>query len=325
MLNWAEPKYIDLPDLRMAYWEAGERSHRPSIILCHGFPEIAYSWRQIIPQLAQSGFHVIAPDQRGYGYTGNPLSDRGGPEDVALYDMAHLCGDLDSLVSALNIDKAVFVGHDWGGIVTWQLPFLRPNRVAGLIGVNTPFIPRLTMDPIKAFRETLGDDMYIVAFQDYGLAETKLGKDVARSLRVFYRKSDLVSPREGPWVNFALLKILDLDESTWSGNPILSDNDLEIYANAFKRNGFRGPINWYRNFTRNWENSADFSQSIDIPSLMICAENDPFLPPSMAQPMSKYVHDLETHLISDCGHWTQNEKPAELTHLLIDWLSRRFV
>ena len=325
MLDWSSPKYIDLPNLRMAYWEAGERSHRPSIILCHGFPEIAYSWRHIIPALAQAGFHVIAPDQRGYGFTGPALNDRGEQEDVALYDMAHLCEDLENLAIGLDINQAIYAGHDWGGIVIWQLPFLRPDKVAGLIGVNTPFIPRMSMDPIQAFRGALGEDMYIVAFQDYGVAEAKLEEDIRRSLRCFYRKEGLSGTPEGPWVAFELLNILNMDEKDWPGEVLLSDQDLEVYARAFERNGFRGPVNWYRNFTRNWEKSADFRQSINLPSLMICAENDAVLPPSMADGMAKYVFDLEKHIIADCGHWTQTEKPEDLSNIMIDWLTRRFV
>jgi pimeloyl-ACP methyl ester carboxylesterase len=126
------------------------------------------------------------------------------------------------------------------------------------------------------------------------------------------------------WENFAILKILDSDEADWPGQPILHPADFDHYHRAFTRSGFRGGINWYRNFTRNWANSAEFEQKVDVPCLMVCAENDPFLPPSMAENMPKYVADLETHLIRDCGHWTQNEKPQELSRLMSDWLGRRF-
>ncbi len=322
---WPTEKYIELPDLTMAYWEAGTaRPDRPSVILCHGFPEIAYSWRHILPAIAAAGFHVIAPDQRGYGRTGRPHNDRGNEEDVALYDMPHLCGDMAQLLDGLGLNQAIFAGHDWGGIMTWQLPFYHADRVAGLIGVNTPFIPRLSMDPIIAFREALGEDMYIVAFQNYGQAEKVLDADVARGLRCFYRTKGepQVTP---PWSQFELLNILKLDESTWPGEPLFSPEDFAVYESAFEQSGFRGPINWYRNFTRNWQLSENFEQTITVPSLMISAENDPFLPPSMAQGMDKYVHDLEAHILPDCGHWTQNEQPEALSHLMVDWLTRRFV
>mgnify|MGYP000270422921 FL=1 len=182
MLDWHKPKYIDLPDLRMAYWELGTASHdRPSIILCHGFPEMAYSWRSVMPVLAEAGFHVIAADQRGYGFTGPALSDDNTVASVELYDIAHLCGDMANLLDGLGLDKAIFCGHDFGGIMTWQLPFYHPERIAGLIGVNTPYIPRLALDPIVAFRAALGDDMYIVAFQEFGRSETMLDKDISKA------------------------------------------------------------------------------------------------------------------------------------------------
>lgn len=322
---WPEEKYIELPDLTMAYWEAGTPSpSRPSIILCHGFPEIAYSWRYILPEIAAAGFHVIAPDQRGFGKTGQPHNDPQTADGVALYDMPHLCGDMAHLLDALGLERAVFAGHDWGGIMMWQLPFYYPERIAGLIGVNTPFIPRLTLDPIDAFRAALGDDMYIVAFQKYGIAEAKLDADIARALRCFYRTG--AGPQtEQPWSHFELLNILDLDEATWPGKPLLSAADFAVYEEAYTQSGFRGPINWYRNFSRNWELSASFEQKVSMPSLMISAENDGFLPPSMAEGMGKYVDDLEKHIIPNCGHWTQNERPAELNALMIDWLTRRFV
>jgi len=325
MLDWSQPKYCDLPGLRMAYWEAGEKqTSRPTIVLCHGFPEIAYSWRHLMPALAQAGFHVIAPDQRGYGFTGPALDDRGRSEDIPLYDMEHLCGDLVHLLDALDIQQAVFCGHDWGGLIIWQMPYLHPTRVAGIIGVNTPLIPRFSMDPIDAMRMALGDDMYIVAFQNFGPPEAALEADIARSFRLFYRRGD-GRAAEGPWSNFALFKILDLPESAWPGTPILKPEEQAIYEAAFSRSGFRGPINWYRNFSRNWQMSADQDPHITQPCLMVCADSDPFFPVESALPMQAYVQDLETQTIENCGHWTQSEQPDALARITTDWLTRRFV
>ena len=195
MIDWHAPKYIDLPDLRMAVFEAGTpRNDRPSIVLCHGWPELAYSWRHIIAPLVAAGFHVLVPEQRGYGYTGAALNDAGDETGIALYDMPHLCGDLAHLLDACNLDKAVFVGHDWGGFLIWSMPFYHPDRVAGLVGVNTPYIPRLSIDPIEAFRAALGEDFYIVQFQDYGKAEAVFEADIDRTLRFLYRRSGDDSP-----------------------------------------------------------------------------------------------------------------------------------
>ncbi|MDA9230511.1 alpha/beta hydrolase [Alphaproteobacteria bacterium] len=330
-INWNEPQYLDLPDLRMAVFQAGTRvPGRPSLVLYHGFPELAYSWRHIVGPLVEAGFHVVVPEQRGYGFTGKALNDPGDASGVELYDMAHLCSDVVHLLDALDIEQAVHVGHDFGGLITWQLTFYHAERVAGLVGVNTPFMQRLPMDPIEAFRAVKGDDFYICAFQHYGVAEAQLDADIGHSLRAFYRKGGFVdgqqidAPVEREWENLEMLKILQREESTWPGTALLNAEDFAMYEAGFTRSGFRGCINWYRNFTRNWENSEGFADKITVPSLMICAEDDQALPPSMAQGMDKYISDLETYLIPDCGHWTQSEKPEELSNLLVDWLKRRF-
>ena len=326
MIDWHNPDYIDLPDLRMAVFEAGEKStERPSLVLCHGWPEVAYSWRKVVPLLLAAGWHLIVPEQRGFGLTGKAQNDAGDASGVPLYDMAHLNADMAHLLDAFGLEKAVFAGHDWGGIMMWQLPFHHPDRIAGLIGVNTPFIPRLSDDPIKLMRAALGDDFYVVMFQDYGRAEAVFDADPAKLLRLLYRKAG------GPTVDIdpafervEMLNMLKVDEEKWPGVPLFNDEDFTYYVEAFKRAGFRGGINWYRNFTRNWQMSADFEQKVPHPSLMICAADDRVLPPSMAEGMDKYVPDLQTHIIEDCGHWTQNEQPEALAQIMSDWLARRF-
>lgn len=330
MAAWPSPTFLDLPDLRMAVYEQGPKDGLP-IVLCHGWPELAFSWRHQMAPLAAAGLRVIAPDQRGYGLTGPALNDRGTAADVPLYDMAHLCGDLVHLLDALELEQAIFVGHDWGGLVIWQLPFYHSERVRGLIGVNTPFIPRLASDPIAAMRENLGENMYIVAFQDYGAAEKVLEADIARTLRFLYRRSRAAPdgarppPADKRWENFALLELLQTDESGWPGEPLLSESEFRIYEDAFRRTGFRGGINWYRNMSRNWQASESFPAHIAQPSLMISAADDRVLSPEMAKGMDKYVPNLEAHVIADCGHWTQAEQPDALNRLMLDWVKRRFM
>ena len=326
MIDWYNPDYIDLPDLRMAVFEDGEkRADRPSLVLCHGWPEVAYSWRKVVPLLVAEGWHVIVPEQRGFGLTGEALSDSGAADGVPLYDMAHLNADMAHLLDAFELEKAVFAGHDWGGIMMWQLPFHHPDRIAGLIGVNTPFIPRLSDDPIKLMRAALDDDFYVVMFQDYGRAEAVFDADPAKLLRLLYRQAGGPAVEIDPaFERVEMLNMLKLDEAKWPGIPLLNEEDFSYYVDAFKQAGFRGGINWYRNFTRNWEMAAAFEQNVPHPSLMICAAEDRVLPPSMADGMDKYVPDLETHIINNCGHWTQNEQPEALAQLMTDWLARRF-
>ena len=322
-MPFPQPHFIETNGLRMAVYEQGDKAAMP-VVMCHGFPEIGYSWRHQLPAVASAGFRAIAPDQRGYGFTDGPK----GEENIPLYDMEHLTADLVGLLDALEIEKAIFVGHDWGGIVSWQIPLRYPDRVAGHIGVNTPFMPRLPIDPITAMRMTRGEDMYVVYFQKYGLAEGRFDADVPRALRFWYRKTGMTlaqfDARPDEAKNFAFLKNFDTDENLWSGQAILTPEELSYYTEAFEHSGFEGGINWYRNFTRNWERSADIVEKIDVPCLMISAANDFVLRPEFAEGMEQYCPDLEKHIIPDCGHWTQSEKPAELNALMVDWLKRRF-
>jgi pimeloyl-ACP methyl ester carboxylesterase len=317
-INWNAPRYVETNDIRMAVYDQGKGV---PVVMCHGFPELAYSWRHQIPAVAGAGFHAIAPDQRGYGHTDRPAA-------IEDYDIHHLTGDLVGMLDAMKIDKAVFVGHDWGGFVVWQMPLLHPSRVAGVIGVNTPFMPRAPMDPITLMRMAYGEEMYIVFFQKPGVADALLGRDPAKTLRLFYRKSGMTleefDKRPAEEKNFALTRAFDVDESLWPGKVLLTPEELDVYRNAFARTGFTGGINWYRNFTRNWQTTEGITQKIDVPCLMVMAANDVVLRPSLADGMEQYVPDLEKHLIKDCGHWTQAEKPDELNRVMIDWLKRRF-
>jgi pimeloyl-ACP methyl ester carboxylesterase len=317
-VNWNTPRYVETNGIRMAVYEQG--SGVP-VVMSHGFPELAYSWRHQMPALAAAGFHAIAPDQRGYG-----LTDR--PQAIEAYDIRHLTGDLVGLLDALKIDKAVFVGHDWGGFVAWSMPLLHPERVLGVIGVNTPFMPRAPMDPIALMRAAYGEDMYIVHFQKPGVADAALGRDVGKTLRLFYRKTGVTieefDKRPTEERNFAIARALETDEATWPGETLLKPDEFKVYHDAFTRTGFTGGINWYRNFTRNWQSTEAIPQTVAVPCLMVMAANDVVLRPSLADGMEAFVPDLEKHLIKDCGHWTQTEKPDELNRVMTSWLKRRF-
>jgi pimeloyl-ACP methyl ester carboxylesterase len=310
-------KHIDANGIRMHVVEAG--SGFP-VLLCHGFPEIWYSWRHQLRALADAGFRAIAPDQRGYGETDVP-------QPIDAYNIHHLVGDLTGLLDALGIDKAAIVGHDWGGFVVWQMALLAPHRVAAVVGLNTPFFPRMPIPPTEMMRAAAqGNFHYILYFQQPGIAEAELERDVRRSLRGFYQ--DL--PREvveasrhlpagtfGPSGGGLLDRLPD-------GPPgrFLTGDDFEVFARAFERTGFRGGLNWYRNFDCNWELTAYLSGArVSQPALMITAELDPVLRPEMADSMSVWVPRLqETVRITECGHWTQQEKPDEVNRALIRFL-----
>jgi pimeloyl-ACP methyl ester carboxylesterase len=312
-------KRAKLKDIELAYYEAGPRGETP-IVLCHGFPELAFSWRHQIKALADAGRWVIAPDQRGYGQTP-------GPADVTAYDMAHLTGDLTGLLDHLGVEKAIFVGHDWGGIVVWQMPLMHRDRVAGAIGLNTPFMPRSPVDPIAIMRNRFGPDMYIVWFQTPGDADATLAADVDKTMRLFMRKPRAVQQAAEPTggSTFAFKALLEQWDGDYAPDAFLSPEELEVFVSTFKRTGFTGGINWYRNFTRNWERSENLPTRIDgLPCLMITAEKDAVLTPAMAEHMPAVIGDLEMHMVEGSGHWTQQEKPDEVNRLILDWLAKRF-
>jgi pimeloyl-ACP methyl ester carboxylesterase len=320
MVDLPEPTMIKTNGIDMAVYEAGPKDGLP-VVMCHGFPELAYSWRHQIPALAAAGFRAIAPDQRGYGLTSRP-------ENVRDYDMPHLTGDLAGLLDALGLKKAVFCGHDWGGLIVWQMPLYYPDRVAGVIGVNTPFLARPPIDPIMGMRAMFGENMYIVYFQKPGEADAALANNVEKAFRFFMRKNGVSAvdyaklPKEAR--NLELINAIQADESMWPGELLLTPEELKMFVDTFTRTGFTGGINWYRNMTRNWELSGTMEQKVHVPGLMIMAEDDIVLSPAMADGMERFVPDLERVLIKHCGHWTQQEHPEETSAAMIDWLKRRF-
>jgi len=306
--------------ITLSVHEGGEG---PAVVLCHGFPELAYSWRHQYQPLVDAGFRVIVPDQRGYG-----ASD--APPDSTDYDIDHLTGDLVALLDALGIERAVFAGHDWGGFVVWAMPILHPERTLGVIGVNTPYMARSPIAPTEALRMVAGDDpgsIYILWFQEPGVAEATLDREPALVFEKLMRGA--VSPAEMMKEMAAsggdMNPFRRLAELPSRGAALLDPAELDVYARAFEKSGFRGGVSWYRNFDRNWErHPAIGTEKIDLPTLMVTAEWDMALRPEMAADMPTRCNDLETKMIRECGHWTQQERPDELNAIMIDWLAHRF-
>jgi pimeloyl-ACP methyl ester carboxylesterase len=319
-MTFPAPTMIKTNGIDMAVYEAGPKDGLP-VVLCHGFPELAYSWRHQLPALADAGYRVLAPDQRGYG-----LTSRTAP--VESYDMEHLTGDLAGMLDAFGIKDAVFVGHDWGGLVVWQFPIYHPDRVKGVIGVNTPFLPRPPINPIMGLRAMRGENNYVVFFQKPGVADEVLARDVGKTFRFFMRRGMMTAkdfdslPKE--MKNFELVGAIQQDESTWGGTLLLTPEELAVFVDTYTATSFTGGINWYRNLTRNWEQSGTMEQKVRVPGLMIMAEDDVVLPPSLTDGMERFVPDLERVLIHGSGHWTQQEKPEETSQAMIAWLKKRF-
>ena len=310
-------RHIGTNGIRMHVVEAG--SGFP-VLLCHGFPEIWYSWRHQLRALADAGFRAIAPDQRGFGETDAPTA-------IDQYSVHHLVGDLTGLLDALGIERAAIVGHDWGGLVVWQMALLAAHRVAAVVGVNTPFFPRLPMPPTEMMRAVAqGNFHYILYFQEPGVADAELNGAVRRTLRGFYQdipreiieaSKDLPAGVSGPQGGGLLDRLPDSPYGSF-----LTADDFEVFAHAFERTGFTGGLNWYRNFDRNWETTAYLTGAkVMHPALMLTAELDPVLRPEMADGMSLWVpNPRDTILIKGSGHWTQQEKPDEVNRALLAFL-----
>ncbi len=315
------PRFVSTNGIRMAVYEQGEGI---PVVLCHGFPELAFSWRFQLPALAEAGFRAIAPDQRGYG-----LTDR--PEEVTDYSLRHLCDDMAGMLDELDIEKAVFVGHDWGGGVVWFMVRLHPDRCLGVVGVNTPAgrppgmpAPEATEEPLIVRTE----NYYTSQFQPPGHAEKALSADVRKSFEMLLRRGWIwdveafrAMPEDSPERQMDLLRMLDRDD--FPGEVILSDEALDYFVETFESTGFTGGLNWYRMAGRPIAGIENAKWMIDVPCLYIGAENDVILRPSMANGMEDFIDDVEKHTVAESGHWTQQEKPDEVNRVLIDWLQRK--
>jgi soluble epoxide hydrolase/lipid-phosphate phosphatase len=295
-----------------------EQGEGPAIVLSHGWPELWYSWRHQIPALAEAGFRVLAPDQRGYGRTT-------APEAIEAYTQREFSGDLVGLLDALQIDQAIFIGHDWGGSVVWNTALHYPERVRAVAGVNTPFRGQSPLPMLEARASNPGMFDYQFYFQEPGVAEAELEADVERSFRLIFRSSD-------PADEFDVLAGFDTVRERGgllAGYPpdaarsvMLTQEELDVFVTEFERTGFRGAFNWYRNSQASWEWGEETKgRTIDCPALMVTAEDDPVLRPAMAEGMEWVIPNLARGHIEQCAHWTQQERPEELNRILLDWLA----
>ena len=231
------PKRVELPrradsePITLAVYEQGSG---PAVVFSHGFPELAYSWRHQLPAVAAAGFRAIAPDQRGYG-------DSSRPADVAAYGLTQLTGDLVALLDALEIEKAVFVGHDWGGLVVWAMPLLHPQRTAGVVGVCTPYLPMPTVAVMRAMVDGEDERHYIAWFQKPGVAEGRLDGQVRVAFEKLLRGGvplEELMARAFVDGKFDMNPFRRLAEIEPLGRSIVTPEELDTYVRAFERSGF---------------------------------------------------------------------------------------
>jgi len=314
--------FINTNGVRLHYVEEGKG---PLVLLCHGWPESAYSWRHQVGALAGAGYRVVAPDQRGYG-----ASD--APDAIDAYDIAQLTGDLVGLVTALGEERAVIIGHDWGSAVAAHAALLRPDMFHALGLLSVPYVARHAVRPAKRFeRATRDREFYQAYFQQPDRAEAELEEDVRRSLLgiLYSAGGDRVRERPGDTRSFAFFpkgeRLVDNLIVPETPPPWLSAHDLDVYAAQFRASGFRGPLNWYRNLDRNWA-ITPFLQGAKIgqPTIYIAGTADgvPLMLAEDVIAMDSRIPDLRgKHMLEGIGHWTQQEAPEEVNRLLLEFLA----
>ncbi|XP_058406445.1 bifunctional epoxide hydrolase 2 isoform X2 [Diceros bicornis minor] len=297
------------PGVHLHFVELGSG---PAVCLCHGFPESWFSWRYQIPALAQAGFRVLAVDMKGYG-------DSSTPPEIEEYSMEVICKDMVTFLDKLGISQAVFIGHDWGGSLVWNMALFYPERVRAVASLNTPFMPADPNVSPKDFIKVNPVFDYQLYFQEPGVAEAELEQNLSRTFKCIFRRSDEGFISTSRVCEAGGILVRSPEEPTLSS--ILTEEDLQFYVQQFKKSGFRGPLNWYRNLEKNWQWGCKvWGRKILIPALMVTAEKDIVLVPEMSKNMEDWIPHLKRGHIKDCGHWTQMEKPTELNQILLEWL-----
>jgi pimeloyl-ACP methyl ester carboxylesterase len=316
-----EHQLLRLNDIDLSLYSAGPATGRP-LWLLHGFPECWHSWRQQIAPLAAAGYRVLIPEMRGYGQSS-------APREPQAYDLISLCGDIQAAMDALGQHQACVIGHDWGAPVAWHLALLEPQRVKAVVGMAVPFAGRPKQPALEIMRQLYaGRFHYILHFQQPGVAEAEMDADMARTLRMMMHNTSAAVPKD-----FFLQEktagagLFDGMQDPGTLPDWCDAQAFEHYLQTFKSRGFYGALNWYRNFERNWQRTEALAErQIEQPALFLIGDKDPVgtLEAYTLKQMPKRVPQLEQHVLSDCGHWIQNEQAQQVNLLLGDFLRRHY-
>jgi pimeloyl-ACP methyl ester carboxylesterase len=313
-VSFPPSRRIPTNGIELAVHEQGEG---PVIMLLHGFPELAYSWRNQIGPIADAGFRVIAPDQRGYGG-----SD--APRDSQTYSVKNLVADAVGVLDALDVEQAIFIGHDWGSMPAWYAGVYAPERVTALASLCTPYFIPGEVDLIEAYNVLRGPAHYMATFQEPGVGEALLERDVEATFRALLRGRGYTmdefeaSPPEVQEVPAGVF----VGDPQLFGPELLTDEELAVYVQTYERTGFTGGLNWYRALHKDWEEGLGHDFVVDKPALMISAADDWFFPRGATDGMEELLPQVEKHVIADAGHWLQQEHPDAVNALLLSWLER---
>jgi pimeloyl-ACP methyl ester carboxylesterase len=297
-----------------------EQGSGPLLVLCHGWPELWYSWRHQLPALAQAGYRVVAPDMRGFGQTD-------APADARDYTILHTVGDIVNLVGVLGARQAIVIGHDWGAPIAWSAAMMRPDVFPAVVAMSVPHRPRSADAPLRTLKQAGLGNYYWIYFQTPGVAETEFERDPSVTLRklLYGVSGDRPIDRDNPLVvheGEGFLERLVVPPATpaW-----LTEADVEFMVGEYRRTGFRGGLNLYRNIDRNWELTAPWQgATIRQPALFIAGTRDPVLAGkrglAAVEHMKTIVPDVKTLMIEGAGHWIQQERPQQVNAALLGFL-----
>jgi pimeloyl-ACP methyl ester carboxylesterase len=314
--------------IRLHFAEAGPQDG-PCIILCHGFPESWYSWRHQLRALGSAGYHVVAPDMRGFGRSSHPL-------EVSAFTQPKLVGDMVGLLAALPHKTAIIAGHDWGAPVAWNAALFRPDLFRAVVGLSVPFYGARTtftydhsIPPSQSMRREVGPDgfHYQLYFNQIGVAEADIEKDVRGWLAGFFHSLSADAPPEE--VKLGELKWGDRLDAAFARPKArpdwMSDVDLDHYVAEFERTGFSSALNFYRAADLTWHEMAAWrGAQIKVPAAFIAGDRDVVVlaNPDIVANFPNEVPDLRGNsIIPGCGHWTQQERPEETNRFLLDFLT----
>lgn len=312
------------------YLEAGPVDG-PPVILCHGWPELSISWRHQLQCLGNLGFRAIAPDMRGYGRS----TVYGRHEDYAL---ELIVGDMIGLADALGIEKAIWVGHDWGAPAVWSIAAHHPERCHAVANLCVPYAAldggleaALPLIDRRVYPETefpYGQWEYQKFYEeDFAAAIAAFDANPYNAVKALFRKGSAKGAGQPSRTAFVRR------DRGWFGGAaeapdvprdadVVSEADLSVYAAALARNGFFGPSSWYRNHARNAEYAANGGR-LDMPVLFLIGRYDftcECVDSALAEPMRALCSNLTEHII-ESGHWMAQEKPVAVNAALVRWLA----
>jgi pimeloyl-ACP methyl ester carboxylesterase len=298
-----------------------EQGAGPLVVLCHGWPELWYSWRHQLPALAAAGYRAVAPDMRGFGQTDAPAR-------IEDYTILHMIGDVVALVGALGEREAIVIGHDWGAPVAWTAAMMRPDLFRAVVGMSVPHRPRSADAPLKMLRQAGLHNYYWIYFQEPGVAEREFERDVGGALRklLYGVAGEAPIDRENPLVIPEGQGFLDRLVAPATLPAWLREEDVQTMEAEYRRTGFRGGLNWYRNIDRNWELTAPWRDAmIRQPALFIAGTRDPVIAgkrgEAAVEHMGRAVPGVKKVLIDGAGHWIQQERPQEVNAALLSFLA----